>query len=251
MKVLIIEDDANNAAQLSALLKQYCTEVQLVGIAQTITEGLALIATKQPQLVLLDIVLQDSTGFELLNALEQYNFEVVFITGYHEYALQAIKCSALDYLLKPVNGVELAAAVAKAALKINREAETQAKLENLSNLLLTQNRTEHRIALPLMKELRFVQPSDIIYCASSNSYTHFYLTGNEKIIVSKPLYEWDEILQPYGFLRPNQSNLVNRTFIKSIVKEDSVVELLLTDTTKIHVSRLKQEMIKEALMRKG
>lgn len=251
MKVLIIEDDAHIAVQLKELLQQHCSQIQLVGIAKNIAEGLTLIATKQPQLVLLDIVLQDTTAFELLASLEYYNFEVVFVTGYNEYALQAIKCSALDYLLKPVNAIELVAAVEKATLKMHKEQEMQAKLNNLSTLLNCQNKTEHRIALPLFKEVRFVQPADIIYCASNNSYTYFHLVGNEKIMVSKPIYEWDNMLQPYGFLRPNQSNLVNRSFIKSIIKEDTVVELLLTDTTKIHVSRLKQEMIKDALMRKG
>ncbi len=251
MKVLIIEDDANNAALLKGLLNEHCTQVQLVGIAKNITEGLTMIATKQPQLVLLDIVLQDKTGFELLASIEHCNFEVVFVTGHNEYALQAIKCSALDYLLKPIHAAELVAAVAKAANKILKEQEMQAKLNNLSTLLNSHNKTEHRIALPLMKEIRFVQPADIIYCASNNSYTYFHLVGKEKIMVSKPIYEWDNLLQPYGFLRPNQSNLVNRSFIKSLLKEDSVVELLLTDTTRIHVSRLKQEMIKDALMRKG
>ena len=250
MKVLIIEDDANIAAQLAGLLKKHCPQIVLVGIAENITESLSLIAAKQPQLVLLDIVLQDKTAFELLAKIEQFSFEVVFVTGYNEYALQAIKCSALDYLLKPVNTNELIAAVEKAVSKINSERAMQAKLNNMMNILSNQNKTDHRIALPLMKEIRFVQPAQIIYCASNNSYTHFYLAGGEKIMVSKPIYEWDILLQPYGFLRPNQSNLVNRSFIKSIIKEDSVVELLLTDTTKIHVSRLKQEVIKDALMRR-
>lgn len=250
MKVLIIEDDLNYARHLERLLKEHCMQVQVAGIAADIHKGLELIAAKQPQLVLLDIVLQNTTGFELLAQLEHCNFEVVFVTGYNEYALQAIKCSALDYLLKPVNAAELIAAIEKAAAKIIREQEMQAKLHNLSLLLNNQQKKEHRIGLPLMKEIRFVQPADIIYCTSSNSYTFFHLVGNEKIMVSKPIYEWDNLLQPYGFLRPNQSNLVNRSFIKSIIKEDTVVELLLNDSTRIHVSRLKQEMIKDALLRR-
>lgn len=250
MKVIIVEDNLNNANQLVGVLKKYCPKLELIGIASTVAEAFTLIEQGQPQLLLLDIVLEQQTAFDLLQNLPHRDFEVIFITGYEEYALKAIKFSALDYLLKPIDGIELQAAIKKAEQKLQVQENIQVKIQHLIDLMMNQDKASHTIALPLMKEIRIIAPKEVVYCNSKNSYTNFYLSSGESIMVSRGIFEWDELLEPYGFLRPNQSYLVNRQFIKSLIKEDSVVEILLQDGKRIPVSRLKHEMIKSALMKR-
>jgi len=180
----------------------------------------------------------------MLRSLPDPQFDIIFVTAYDQYGIQAVKFSALDYLLKPIDVNELTLAVDKALLR-KEHKNKNGQLENLLQLIRhQQDREEHRIALPGAKETRFVQPAQIIRCEASNNYTTFYLANAEKWVVSKPIYEYEELLQTYGFLRIHQSHLVNRKFIKSWVKEDGGY-LLLENGTPIPVSRQKKELIRQ------
>ncbi|MBL0136572.1 MAG: response regulator transcription factor [Chitinophagaceae bacterium] len=244
LSTVIIDDEPNNITNLRALLENYCPEVEITGTAKNAEEGIALIKSISPELVFLDIQMPGKSGFDLLQSLPKPNFEIIFVTAYDKYGIQAVKFAALDYLLKPVNIEELKSAVSKAVEKSFLKKKNQ-QLENLVSLLeQKQNKEEHRLALPTAKETRFVKTGDIVRCESSNNYTIFYFKDGEKLIVSKPIYEYEELLEPYGFQRCHQSHLVNKQFIKSWIKEDGGY-LLLDNGHQIPVSRQKKDLIKE------
>lgn len=243
---VIIDDEQNNIDNLKALLQKHCVNVHIISTALNANEGQLIISLQKPDLVFLDIQMPNKSGFDLLRSLPGISFEIIFVTAFDQYALQAIKFSAVDYLLKPINVNDLKAAVEKAAERITSKKQNL-QLENLISLLQNQyNKDTHRIALPTLKETRFVFTNVIIRCESNNNYTTFYLENKEKLIVSKPIYEYEELLSNYGFIRCHQSHLVNKKFIKSWIKSDGGY-LLLEDGTQVPVSKSKREKLKQLL----
>lgn len=247
MKTIIIEDEKKNRIQLKNLLLKHCPQLQLIGEAVNAAQGISLIRSLEPELIFLDIQMPERSGFDMLADLGEYNFEVVFVTGFDQYGIEAIRFSALDYLLKPVNPEELIRAVSKAELK-NKKKQTQEQILNLFSVLKNPKKSGNRIALPLMKEIRFVDPEDIIRCEAANNYTQFYLQNAEKLLVSKGMFEYEGMLRDYHFIRCHQSHLVNKRYIKSLLKKDTIPELLLTDGSLIPVSRLKMNAVRSELM---
>ncbi|MBL7763930.1 MAG: response regulator transcription factor [Chitinophagaceae bacterium] len=247
IRAILVDDEQNNIDNLRKLLEKYCPEVAVISMTTSAIDGKRMITEQKPDLIFLDIQMPDKNGFELLKSLNSYSFEVIFVTAFDKYGIQAVKFSAIDYLLKPINIEELKSAVNKAAEKIVQKKQNY-QLENLLRLL-QQQREEHRIAIPAAKEIRFVKTQDIIRCESSNNYTTFFLNSGEKLIVSKPIYEYEELLSDYGFIRCHQSHLVNKKFVRSIVKEDGGY-LLLEDNEQIPVSRQKKEEVKNSLSKK-
>lgn len=246
IQTIIIDDEQNNIDNLQILLQQYCPQINVIAAALNANEGKKIILQHQPDLVFLDIQMPEKNGFDLLKSLPDYSFEIIFVTAYDQYGIQAVKFAAIDYLLKPIDINELQNAIQK-AIKKCAVKQQNLQLQNLIQLLQQQNQKQlHRIALQSAKETRFVETDKIIRCESSNNYTTFFLVNNEKIIVSKPIYEYEELLNGYGFIRCHQSYLVNKKFIKSFVKEDGGY-LLLDDKTQIPVSKQKKEQIKKLL----
>jgi two-component system LytT family response regulator len=246
ISAVIIDDEQNNIDNLRELLRTYCPVVQVIACANNVTDGRKAIQENAPDIVFLDIQMPDASGFDLLKQLPHKNFEVIFVTAYDKYAIQAIRFSAIDYLLKPINVNELQHAVEKAIRTCEAKAQNH-KLENLIHLLKwQQNKEEHRIALVTMKETRFVKPGEIVRCESSNTYCTFYLNDGAQLLVSRPIFQFEEILKEYGFIRCHQSHLVNKNFIKSWVKEDGDY-LLLFNGMQVPISRHKKEMIKQTL----
>lgn len=248
MKAIIVDDERNNAENLTALLNKHCPQVSVEASAMSAEEGKKLVLALHPDLVFLDIQMPGQSGFDLLKSLASYSFEVIFVTAYDKYGIQAIRFSAIDYLLKPIEKEELIAAVNRATEKISQKSRNL-QLENLMTMMQqTRQRNDHRIALPSVKEIRFVKTSEIVRCEAENNYTIFFLTDQEKIVVSKPMFEYDELLADYGFVRCHNSHLVNKTFVKSLIKEDSGY-LLLFDGTRIPLSRLRKDAVREALVK--
>ncbi len=246
MNTIIIDDELNNIENLELLLKKHCPQLTVVATAQNARDGERIILEKTPDLVFLDIQMPEKNGFDLLKSLSEYAFEVIFVTAYDQYGIQAIKFSAIDYLLKPVNIEELKQAVAKAFTK-NKQKNHNAQLDNLIQFLQKKQHKEfHRIALQSTKETRFIEPNNIIRCESSNNYTTFFLANQEKIMTSKPIFEYEEMLEDYGFIRCHQSHLVNKTFIRSWVKEEGGY-LMLEDNSIIPISRNKRDILKAFL----
>ena len=246
INALIIDDEQNNIENLKTLVEKNCTAVHIVATALNADSGKEIIYHHKPDLVFLDIQMPGKSGFDLLQSLNSIAFEIIFVTAYDQYALQAIRFSAVDYLLKPINLVELTSAVDKAAKKIIDKKQNE-QLQNLLSFLQNQyNKETHRIALPTLKETRFVLTDIIVRCESTNNYTTFYLSNKEKLVVSKPIYEYEELLSSYGFIRCHQSHLINKNFIRSWVKKDNGY-LLLEDGSQIPVSKNKKEVVKAAL----
>jgi two-component system LytT family response regulator len=246
MKAVLIDDEKHNIDNLRELLHSYCPQVEIAGTAANADEGKRLIMQIQPGLVFLDIQMPQKSGFDLLKELNTYDFDVVFVTAHDQYAIQAMRFAAVDYLLKPIDINELQSAVDR-AVKRQRLKEQNRQLENLIHLLKSQqNKEDQRIALNTLKETRFVKTGDIIRCESSNNYSTFYLQDGEQLLVCRPIYEFEELLKDYGFIRCHQSHLVNKKFVKSWKKEYGDF-LLLTNGNEVPISRNKKELVKRAL----
>lgn len=246
INAIVIDDEPLNALNLQRLLEHYCPEVTVAGVAHNADDGINLIITKNPDLVFLDIRMPDKNGFDMLRELRSPSFELIFVTAFDQYGIQAVKFAALDYLLKPLNIDELKAAVAKACNRILQKKQN-VQLEYLVEILKQgQMKDDHRIALPSAKETRFVYTRDITRCESTNSYTTFFMKDGEKIVVSVSIYEYEEMLASYGFLRSHQSHLVNRKFVKSLVRESGGY-LLMSDGSQVPVSRQRRDEVRKGL----
>jgi two-component system LytT family response regulator len=242
---IIVDDEVNNVENLCSILGKYCNEVTVLAKAKSADEGIELIEKYKPDLVFLDIQMPEKSGFDMLRSIPQIDFEIIFITAYDQYGIQAIKFSALDYLLKPIVISELKNAVQKAREKITTK-QKNASIENLLDYIKKGQKGTPKIALPMLTEIMYINVDEIIRCEASDNYTTFYLQNKEKILVCKTLKEYSELLRPYNFVRTHQSHLVNLRFVKSLLKEDGGV-LLLTNLSKIPISRQNKENVKAML----
>jgi len=246
IRAVIIDDEKNNIDNIVGLLEKHGLPVTIVGTATSAEEGISTITATAPDLLFLDIQMPEKNGFDVLKALPHYQFEVIFVTAFDQYGIQAVKFSAIDYLLKPIDPEELKVAIRKTASKLQQKKQNH-QLENLMDLIRDKDaRKEHKLALASTKEIRFVNTEEIIRCESSNAYTQFFLTDGNNILVSKPIFEYEELLADYEFIRCHQSHLVNTKFVKSLLKEDGGY-LLLNDNTRVPISRAKKELVLKAL----
>lgn len=243
LQVIIVDDEISNIENLEILLGKYCPQIKVVATATTVDQGLLLIREFKPAILFLDIQMPGRDGFDLLKSITTPDFEVIFVTAYDKYAIQAIKFSAIDYLLKPVNVNELVNAVDRAIVNTEKKLQNQ-RLQNL--ILSISNKDQIRIAIPGNKETLFLSPDTILFCKSDNNYTIFYLKNKQKHTASKPIYEYEELLGIHGFIRCHQSYLVNSIFIKSWIKTDGD-RLLVEGEYEIPVSRNRKEKVKQAI----
>lgn len=247
IRAILVDDEISNTKNLKALLAKHCPHVEVVAIANTITEAANSIKYNKPNLVFLDIEMGSQTSFDLLKDLEAIDFQVIFVTAYNQYGIRAIKHAALDYLLKPIDIDELKQAVEKARIKVNAIAQNP-QVEFLLQQLTSKQRLPRKIALAFQNEIRYLLISDIVRCEADDTYTVFHLLNKEKIISSKPLREYSEILTPHSFIRTHQSHLINPSYIQSWLKEDGGT-LLLTNLEKIPVSKPNRERVRNTLAR--
>lgn len=245
MRAILVDDELANLENLQVLLAKNCPEVKVVAIANNIDDAFEKVNLHRPDLLFLDIQMGKTTGFDLLNKLGDKTFEVIFVTAYDNYGIQAVKFAALDYLLKPVDPDELVAAVSKARERIANKMNGE-QLNFLLNQIKRSEPAVPKIALPQQHEIRYVAVDDIVRCVADNTYTFFYLSTDEKILISKPLKEYSDLLKPHGFVRAHQSHLVNPKFVKSWLKEDGGT-LLMNNGDKIPVSKPNREAVKAAL----
>lgn len=244
MKTVIVDDDKRVINIISRLIQSDFPDITVEATAEDVKTGCRYIAEVCPDLLFLDINLPDGTGFDLLKKLSKIDFKIIFITAYEEYALQAIKVSALDYLLKPVDRTELANCIQKAR-EIIRQEEEQLKVKTLLENF-DEKKTIKRIVLHTSDCLHFVKVDDIIRCEADSNYTFFFLTGNKKILVSKTIKEFTELLKNSGFLRVHQSHLINTAFIDKYVKSEGGY-LHMNDGSNIPVSLSNKHQILKIL----
>ena len=236
LKVVIVEDELHSREALSNLLADYCPEVNVIDMVADVVEGIASVKLNRPDLIFLDIELQIGTGFEILKKLPHLNFEVIFTTAYEHYALKAIKFSAIDFLLKPIDVDELIEAVEKVRKKRSEELHNR-KLEVLLENMQEKGKEHHTITLSTMEGLEFVRVADIIRCEAMGAYTHFVLKGIKRILVSKNLKEYENILSDHNFFRVHQSHLISLSEVIKYMKSDEQVILKNGDVVKVSHSR--------------
>jgi two-component system LytT family response regulator len=240
MKAVIIDDEPNSSDLVFNLLTEYCSDVKILRIASSVKEGFEAITELSPELVFLDVQMRDGTGFDLLNRFKNINFNIIFITAHHEFALAALKRSAIDYLLKPLSPPDLVAAVKKAQRTISTggwQLQLRTMLENISEPL----QQKQKIVLKTMERIYALNLNEIIRFHSEGSYTEVYLSDGKKIVVSRLLKEFDELLSGSGFLRVHQSHLINTDFIFFYGKTDNLITM--KDNSRIPVSTRKKETL--------
>lgn len=240
IRTLIIDDEKHNRELITYLLKNHFPNVEVIGEADGVQTGINAIRKHIPDLVLLDIKMEDGDAFDLLERIGTVNFKIIFITAFEEFALKAIKFSALDYLLKPVVLEELKASIEKAEKQLVKDLHVQ--LAELSNNLLPN--IKKRIILRTAEKLYLIPATEIVRCEADRNYTMFFLENGKKIIVSHPLKDFEEILSEQGFYRLHKSHNVNLSFVESYVKADGGY-VVLSDGTELPVSvRKKNQLIK-------
>jgi len=246
LHTLIIDDEDHMRDSLTKLLQRHCPQVVVAGEANSVATGLKTIQNLHPDLVLLDIQMTDGTGFDLLNSLPVIDFKIIFITAFDQYALQAFRFSAVDYLLKPVNPELLAEAVERAGQLVQEyhNLQMQALQENLKNV----ERQNKKIILKTTENIYLLDLNNIISCESDNNYTCIYTADGDKILVSKTLKDYDDMLAGCGFYRVHKSYLINLAHIKRFEKQEGGY-VVLTNDLKVPVASRKRDEMLELLER--
>lgn len=210
IKALIIDDENRTRELIAKMITSFGFNIEAIPVGENVKSGIQAIEEIQPDIVFLDIQMPDGTGFDVLKSVKNKNFEIIFITAHEEFAIKAIKFSALDYLLKPIDPTELRAAVEKAVKAIDDKKE-ETQFDALQyNIQPNQKR---RLVLKTQESVYVVELDEIIRCEADRNYTSFFLTGGKKILVSKTLKEYETLLTGHNFLRVQQSHLINLDYV--------------------------------------
>lgn len=234
-KAVIIDDESKARNALKNMLSQHCPTIEVAGEGDCVKAGLEAIQTFQPDVVFLDVQMPDGTGFDLLEQLTDIRFKIIFASAYDKFAIQAFKFSAVDYLQKPVEAEKLIDACSRLS-ETDRFEELNKKLE----VLLSNKNSFEKIALPTLDGIIFVKIKDIVRCESDNNYTNIFNCNGEKIIVSKTLKEYDEMLTPFNFFRIHKSSLINLAFLSKYKKGEGGY-VVMEDGAELEVSRRRKD----------
>lgn len=246
MKTVIVEDEQKSREMLAGLIKKNHPEIEIVGLAKNVKEGVEMIKEFKPSLVFLDISMPDGSGFDLLEQVSGHKFELIFATASDAHAIRAIKYSACDYLLKPIDVDELNTAIEKAK---KRKTEALPGMENLQFLIEQLKRKDddfQKITLPTGNAFEIVNLKDIIRCEADTSYTIFYLTEKRKLMVSAGLKHYEELLPERDFIRVHHHHLINMQHVLRYLKVDGGYAVM-SDGTQIEISRRKKDAFLEKL----
>ena len=244
IKALLVDDEVKSCEVLSKILLNYCTDINVIGTAHHIDQAYELIISCKPDLIFLDIQMPGGDGFSLLERFENIDFHVIFVTAFDQFAVKAIKFSALDYLLKPVNIDEVVESVnkyKKDLLKYNPGIKDQTSLKSLlKNIHHPEKKMWNTIALPTSQAIIYVKLDEIIYVEADNNYSVFYLDNNEKIVVSYTLKNYEELLCDQHFMRVHNSHIINLKKVKKFIRGKSGYAEM-SNGAQIEVSARKKE----------
>ena len=249
ISAILIDDDINLRNGMKGLLQLYAPQIAIIGEAGSVVSGVEAIEFLRPQVVFLDIQLNDGTGFDILEKITSFNgaqkSHIVFITAHEQYAIKAFRFSALDFLLKPVDPDELQ----KVIQKIKSEIEKNDSSSHI-DLLLENIRKKvdnfKRIALSTSDGIHLFDVSDIIRCESEDNYTKFFIKNSKPILISKTLKEYEELLTEHGFERIHQSHLINLNYLKSYIKKEGGY-VIMADDSQLPISQRKKERLQDIL----
>jgi two-component system LytT family response regulator len=240
IKAVIIDDERHSVETLGFKIDRYCPDVEVVERFTDPQEGLEFLRQHSIDLLFLDIEMPRMDGFELLEQLGEVPFDVIFTTAYDEFGIRAIKFSALDYLLKPVQNEELKAAVAKFTERSTHKIPSSQLEVLFSNIKEEQRGRPGKIALATKESIEFVLPEDIIACSSDSNYTMVYLQNGRRKLISRTLKDFEELLSEFSFFRVHHSHMANLMHVKEYVRSDGGY-LVMSNKMKLPVSRTKRE----------
>ena len=249
---ILIDDDINLRNGMKGLLSLYAPEITIIGEADSVASGVEAIEKLNPQVVFLDIQLNDGTGFDILEKLATRNGKttshIVFITAHEQYAIKAFRFSALDFLLKPVDPDELKKVIEKIK-SVLEKSDNYAHIDLLLENIRKKVDNFKRIALSNSDGIHLFEISDIIRCESEDNYTKFFIRNSKPILISKTLKDYEEMLTEHGFVRVHQSHLINLAFLKSYIKKEGGY-VIMADNSTIPISQRKKEQLQEILTKK-
>ena len=244
LKIIIIDDEPDCVRLLELQLTRHCPTAHIIGSTSNAQDGLIMLLKTPPDVLFLDIEMPHLNGFDLLEKVGDLHFQVVFTTAYDRYAVRAFKFSALDYLLKPIDPMELKATVERAAQKVQI---VQQQLDLLKQQLLSSRRSS-KIALPQLNGFIIADIEQILYCESDSNYTRFFMKNKEQYLICRTLGEVENLLEGYTFFRPHKQFLVNTDEIKRVIREDGT-NLEMSNGKQVPVSRQKLEAVKQIFNR--
>jgi two-component system, LytTR family, response regulator len=244
IQAVAVDDEKAGRENLKALLGKYCPQVKVIGEASNPPEAIEVLNKLNPQLLFLDIEMPFGNGFDLLATYEQIPFEVIFVTAFEKYALRAIRLSACDYIMKPIEITELVSAVNKAAERIALKTESE-QLKTLLTNIKGLNK-DRKIALPTVNGLVFIKVMDIVRCQADGGYTWFYFSNGKKVLVTKGLGEYEDLLGSDDFIRVHHADLVSRHHVVEIIKTKLPV-VKMSDGSAINVSWRKRDALQEMI----
>ena len=236
---IIIDDEKSGRENLSGLLQTNCVQIQLLAEAASVASAIPLIEQHKPQLIFLDIEMPGANGFKLLEHFQDFSFEVIFVTAYDNYAIKAIRFSAADYILKPINLNELKAAIQKVSDRIRKKTENEQIKQLFYNVQHPQN---PKIGLPTNDRIEFVDVKNIIRCQGESNYTHLFFENKKPLLVAKTLIEFEELLQEHNFIRIHKTHLVNLKHVTAYIRNDGG-RLVLSNGDEVAVSRRRKDFV--------
>jgi len=240
IKAMIVDDEQSSIDLLQWLAGQYCPDITAIQTARSVKEAIPVIQAFRPDLLFLDIQMPHQSGFDLLTQIDPWDFEVIFTTAYNEYAIQAIRFSALDYLLKPIDESELRKAVERYKAKRMYAPAGQLLFRNFMQNIAAGKKEEFKLALNSVTDVKYVNVSDIIRLQAESNYTHIFLGGMKPFVSAKTLKEYDELLNGHHFIRVHKSHLVNLSHISGYDKQGL---LTMSDGTAVEVARRKRDFL--------
>jgi two-component system LytT family response regulator len=243
LRAILVDDEENSLNALKQKIIQHCGFVEIVATCTQPGEAIGKINLLQPDILFLDIEMPAINGFNLLQRLDYRNFELVFVTAYDHYAIKAIRFSALDYLVKPVDVDELKATVERAIQRKNIKAPNQ-RLELLLDHLAQPKKSFNKIAIPSHEGIQFIKVNDIIYLEANVNYTHIYAAGNNKYVVSRTIKDFEEILPPETFIRIHNSYIINKEYLEKYVRGEGGQVVLSNGVVLDVAKRKKAEFLK-------
>jgi two-component system, LytTR family, response regulator len=239
LQAIIIDDEKKCISLLQKMLQQQYPDVQIVATTQSPEEGIKLIRQLEPDLVFLDIEMPNKNGFEVLEATKDVHCNVVFTTAYQQYAIKAIRFSALDYLLKPIDADELSTAMQR-YFTLTKSKQREQQLNMLFNNLKNISQPFSRLSVATNEGVIFINTNDILFCEASGGYTNFFLKNGDKLLTSKTLKDFEEILIDHSFFRIHHSYLINLSEIKRYVKGDGGTAIM-SNNAELPVSKRKKD----------
>lgn len=245
LRAIIIDDEENSRVSLKHMLSINCPDVDVVGEAYNVESGIACIRNYKPELVFLDIKMPDGTGFDLLNKVMPVNFRIVFVTAFEEYAMKAFKYNAIDYITKPIDSEELKNAVDKVTSYQGGDTINETIKLLVDAMSRTPVHSNRKLVLKTLNTVHVVEIDKIIRCESDRNYTVFHLDGDEKIVISRSLKEYSDLLESHNFFRVHNSHMINLNYLRKFMRDELIC--ILKDETAIPVSYRKRDELLDAI----